>query len=181
MIRDFFQKLRKRIRVLRAINNAVNDTNIRLQQIPARRVLVLCYGNIYRSPLVGRLLSDKLGSGAEIRSAGFHHKDQRPSPQPHVAMAARYGIDLSQHRSTVISHNLVQWADLIVIMDRHNWYALADFTHDAIPKTIWLGALLEGPSVEITDPYGETPEHAEKIVQQLIGATEALAARLQRQ
>jgi protein-tyrosine phosphatase len=180
MLPDVFQKVAKRLRVLAALRRALRDSDARLQQTQPRRVLVLCYGNIYRSPLVAVLLKDRLGQDVEIRSAGFHHKANRPSPEDHVAMAARYNIDLSKHESTVISHKLVQWADLIIIMDRHNWYALADFARDAIDKTVWLGAMREGESVEITDPYGETPEHAEAIVQQLIGATEALAARLQR-
>ena len=178
MLTGFWQKVGKRLRVMTALRRAGTDTNSRLNRIQAKHLLVLCYGNIYRSPLVARLLSDSLDGGFEIQSAGFHQKAHRSSPEQHISMAARYNIDLSQHRSTVINPELVQWADLIIIMDRHNWYALAELSSDAVHKTIWLGALLKGSSAEIVDPYGESPEKAEMIVQQLKDATEALIKRL---
>lgn len=93
-------------------------------------------------------------------------------------MAAHHDVDLSQHRSKLVDKRTVQDADLIVIMDRHNWYALAEFDAAAVERTIWLGTLLKDGNVEIVDPYGKPRKEAERIVERLAQATQQLAQRL---
>jgi len=178
MIATLFRKVGKRLRVLQALRNAVSDTEKRLASNNIRRILVLCYGNIYRSPLAAQYLRDKLGQEYEVRSAGFYLKHDRPSPEAHVKMCAEHQVDLSNHKSTVINGELVEWADAIIIMDSHNWYALADYGNKALSKVIWLGAVLDQQSVEISDPYGKPEDQAKSIVQQLLLSSEKLVKRL---
>lgn len=137
--------------------------------------MVVCYGNIYRSPYAARLLGDRLGSAYEVRSTGFHRVADRPSPPAHVEMSLQSGVDLRAHRSTIMTVDDIQWADAIVLMDRHNWQALRKLGADP-GKLIWLGALDGG--AEIADPYGKPEEDARRLMHRVHRCTEALAAAI---
>ncbi|HEU4780895.1 MAG TPA: hypothetical protein VFS58_13515 [Steroidobacteraceae bacterium] len=143
---------------------------------PGAKVLVVCHGNIYRSPLVAVRLRELLGPGRVISSAGFHPKGERPSPAAHINMSARLGVDLSQHRSRVVSDADFAGADLIVLMDRRNWVSLKRAEADE-SKFVWLGAMGPNP-MEIPDPYEMDAAAAEAVVMRLLLCTDELAKRL---
>jgi len=90
-------------------------------RLAARRrdsVLVICHGNICRSPFAAALLARELEPyGIPVASAGFIGAG-RPAPQEAVAAAAAYDVDLLCHRSQPIRPDLVQGAGLIVVMDQ---------------------------------------------------------------
>lgn len=139
-----------------------------------QRILVLCYGNIYRSPFVAAYLRRVLDPSGEpeVRSAGFHPKAGRASPPDFVAFVRKQtGLDLSSHRSRVVSESDLRWADLIVIMDRHNWHALARTGWRHRSKALWLGALGGNGRTEIEDPYGKPDFKIHEIVNQLSQAS----------
>ena len=83
-----------------------------------RLALIVCHGNICRSPYAAGALRRLLANvgGLQIVSAGFVGPD-RPAPPEAVASAAARGVDLSRHRSKVLVPREVQEADLIVVMD----------------------------------------------------------------
>jgi len=140
-----------------------------------RKFVVVCYGNIYRSPYAARLLGDRLGPAFQVRSTGFHRVADRPSLPAHVEMSLQSGVDLRAHRSTIITVDDIQWADAIVLMDRHNWQALRQ--RGAEPaRLIWLGAFDGGG--EIPDPYGRSSDDARRIMHRVHRCTEALAATI---
>ena len=143
---------------------------------PEARVLVVCHGNIYRSPLVAVRLRELLGAGRVITSAGFHPIGDRPSPDAHIEMSGRLGVDLSQHRSRVVSAADFAAADLIVLMDQRNWVSLVRAEADK-SRFVWLGAMGPNP-MEIPDPYEMDAAAAEAIVKRLLLCTEELAKRL---
>ncbi|HEX9611020.1 MAG TPA: hypothetical protein VF978_03960 [Gemmatimonadales bacterium] len=80
-------------------------------------VLVVCFGNLCRSPFAAAMLRRELwGSGVCVESAGFVGPD-RPAPAAGVAVAARRGVDLTTHRSRLLVGDLVRAAGLIVVME----------------------------------------------------------------
>lgn len=80
-------------------------------------LLVLCHGNICRSPIAAALLRRELAAfGIDVQSAGFIGFN-RPAPAEAVAAAERYNVDLSNHRSRPVTVESVRDADLIVVMD----------------------------------------------------------------
>lgn len=164
-----------RLRTLTALATARRSSRRALSRGGARRILVVCYGNIYRSAFVGELLRQRLPS-AEVRSAGFHRVGGRPSPPRHVELCAKRGISLSQHRSVVITPEDASWADLILLMDRHNWAALNALGAD-VDKLVWLGSLLPG-TLEIPDPYAMSDADAERVIARMYDVTERLVHRL---
>ena len=80
-------------------------------------VLVICHGNVCRSPFAAALLRPVFARhGVRVESAGFLSSG-RPSPPAAVAVAAPYGVDLSTHRSALLTANRARAADLIIVMD----------------------------------------------------------------
>ncbi|PID38973.1 MAG: hypothetical protein CSB49_02795 [Proteobacteria bacterium] len=141
-----------------------------------KRVLVLCYGNICRSPYGGIRLQQLAGEDLEVSSAGFHDHIGRPSPDFIVEAAAARGLDVSEHRSRLATQDELDRADLIVLMDQRNHDLLAAMSDSALRKSVWLGALGDG-GVEIDDPYDE-PERASEVLAQIDEALEGLLAAL---
>lgn len=176
LIGRLVRAMRTRWRVRWALATAKEDSARRLLSAPVRRILVVCYGNIYRSAFVGELLKRELPSSFQVRSSGFHKVVGRASPPAHIGMSRGFGVELGAHLSALTTPEDLAWADLIVLMDRHNWAAL-DAMGAAPEKLFWLGSLLPG-QVEITDPYGKEEALARSIVQRLHDAALALAAQL---
>lgn len=149
-----------------------------LNAVPARRVLVVCYGNIYRSPFVAARLRKHAGTALEIRSAGFHTREGRASEPAFVAIARGFGVDLSEHRSRLIRSEDVLWADLVLIMDGHNYRLMHHHYPEALAKTCWLGAVSTATPVLIEDPYRGSPERQLAVAHQLDAACTAFLERL---
>lgn len=85
----------------------------------ASRVLVLCYGNVCRSPFAAAALTRRLtasgGPQLLVESAGFIGPGRNP-PRGAVDSGARRGYDLALHRSAVVEPEQVREASLIVVM-----------------------------------------------------------------
>lgn len=144
----------------------------------ARRVLVVCYGNIYRSPFVAARLQAAAGTRLEIRSAGFHAREGRASEPGFIAIAGDFGIDLSPHRSRLIRDDDLHWADIVLIMDGHNFRLMHQHYPDALAKTLWLGAVSRNTPILIEDPYRCAPDRQRHIAGQLDTACKALLEQL---
>lgn len=149
-----------------------------LESGSAQRLLVVCYGNIYRSPFVAARLRREAGSALEVRSAGFHNREGRPVEPGFVAIARDFGVDLSEHRSHLIRSEDLRWADRVLIMDGHNYRLMHHHYPDALAKTFWLGAVTAATPVLIEDPYRAAPERQRELARQLDTACAALLQRL---
>jgi protein-tyrosine phosphatase len=80
-----------------------------------RRILVVCHGNICRSPYLQAVLQRSLPDVA-VTSAGFVGSDRAVS-QVSVALSAQRGLDLSRYRSRPITQSKISDADLVIVMD----------------------------------------------------------------
>jgi protein-tyrosine phosphatase len=170
------RSVRGRLECLRALATARRDSHARLREVPVSRLLLICHGNIYRSAFVAAYLARHPIAGVRVRSAGLHPVANRECPPRHVAMSQKYGVDLRSHRSRVLTQGDLDWAQLIVLMDRHNWQSLVEAGADR-KRLIWLGAL-DGGAIEIPDPYGMEDTQAQRIVGRLAECSKVLAAKL---
>lgn len=88
---------------------------------PARpHLLFVCTGNLIRSPIAAALFTQELerrGRVAAVESAGIRTVGM-PAASKAVAVMSRRGIDLSGHRSKVLTPQLIRDAFLIVGMAR---------------------------------------------------------------
>ncbi|MCW9014624.1 MAG: low molecular weight phosphatase family protein [Gammaproteobacteria bacterium] len=168
------------IRYLLARVIARKISRVRLKRIRPKKLLVICYGNIYRSPFVAKYLSDQLRSDPtyKIKSAGFIQKKERKSMPEYVEMAKNYGVDLSEHLSTIVNQSLFDWADAIIIMDGKNYKLSLLLDISVSNKLIWLGALSDEISIEILDPYSRSHEEQQQIISQMLRSSDALIQNL---
>ena len=94
-----------------------------------RRVLVVCAGNICRSPTaeaVIRLLgSDHPSADLEVRSRGTHNWNGGKRAHPAMTrIAAERGYDLSKHTAAQVTGEDLAWADDVLVMDDENYQHL---------------------------------------------------------
>ncbi|MET0348765.1 MAG: ATP-grasp domain-containing protein, partial [Rhizobacter sp.] len=120
------------------------------------RVLVLCYGNICRSPVVGLMLADAL-PGVAVRSAGMHPKTGRTSPAAWAeTVRETLSVDLAAHRSQQASEADMAWAQLVIVMDTENWGAVERQFPAHLPRVTLLSVMAEqGAGSEVPDPYNK--------------------------
>jgi protein-tyrosine phosphatase len=155
------------------------------------RVLMICMGNICRSPTAAGVLRHKLQQAGldgrvEVDSAGTHanwHEGEGADPRSHARALAR-GYDLSQHRARRIADADFQRYDLILAMDRDNIAALEErCPEDQRAKLRRLSEFgRRHASEEVPDPYYSGPgafEHVLDLVEDACdGVVEHLRGRL---
>lgn len=140
---------------------------------PVRHVLVVCLGNICRSPFAERLLARER-PGLVVRSAGFEARDGDPAERNAIEVAREFGIDLRDHAARRLSERDLVWADLVIGMTGRHQGMLRDRWPAYAGKLRLLGDFLEAPPHGLEDPWGETPE----VFRAVYGRIEAAAARL---
>ena len=129
---------------------------------PARlRVLMVCMGNLCRSPMAEAVLRTKLAqvglaSAVAVDSAGTHgfHKGSLPDPRA-VAQAAQRGYSLEGLKSRPLVANDFSSFDLVLAMDHANLDTLRERCSAAEHSRLQL--LLSfaptGSVDEVPDPY----------------------------
>jgi protein-tyrosine-phosphatase len=83
-----------------------------------RSILILCHGNICRSPYAEARLRSSLrppSGSVRIASAGFHESGRRP-PEEALAAASERGLEMSGHRSRLVSGEILQDAELVIVV-----------------------------------------------------------------
>ena len=84
-----------------------------------QHVLFVCTGNICRSPLAASLLERALkerGLEVKVTSAGTGAWDGAPASEGAYLVGLERGLDLSGHRARLLTRELVENADTILMM-----------------------------------------------------------------
>ena len=118
----------------------------------AENVMFVCYGNIYRSPFAHYYARCVFPDTIRINSSGYLPRKDRPCHQRAIDIADEFGIDLSGHRSSVITEEMVRQADIILTFDKQNRHELIDKYPFAHRKIHLLGLLSFTGPVAIDDP-----------------------------
>ena len=144
----------------------------------ATRVLMVCLGNICRSPLAEGILRHKVDSKEiVVDSAGtarYHVGD--PPDRRSIAVARKHGIDISGQRCRQVVPGDFQRFDHIYAMDQDNYEDLLDLAPTDMERSK-VQLLLDG-GLEVPDPYYGNSETFEEVFALIDRACEALAERL---
>lgn len=150
------------------------------------RILMVCMGNICRSPLaegVVRHLADKAGMDAfiEVDSAGTlaYHAGEQPDPRARKVAASR-GYDLSKIRARRVADDDFSHFDLVLAMDRQNLAALERVCpEEHLHKLrLFMDYADNCEQDEIPDPYYGGPDGFEHVLDLCEAAARGLIASI---
>ncbi|TVU89172.1 low molecular weight protein-tyrosine-phosphatase [Vreelandella titanicae] len=136
-----------------------------------KRILVVCTGNICRSPVAEALLKQQLPD-RHISSAGLGALQGEPVASFARQLAEADGLDVTNHRARQLTVTMIQEADLILVMSEGQRRAVGQQAPQALGKTLLLGRWLDsGKGRNIPDPYRKSMEVFEHIHMLLKDAT----------
>jgi glycosyltransferase involved in cell wall biosynthesis/protein-tyrosine-phosphatase len=120
----------------------------------ARRILIVCHGNIIRSPFAARLIAQAIGDrrSLSIVSAGLEAEAGRPPHPTAVLTAAPLRVDLSDHTASRVAPEAVASADAIFVMDVPQLIAMRRRFPSACDKTFLLTSLAVDGALDVRDP-----------------------------
>ncbi|PSU57810.1 phosphotyrosine protein phosphatase [Photobacterium phosphoreum] len=123
------------------------------------KILVVCVGNICRSPSGERILKAKLPH-KEIFSAGLATVKSGLSNKPADSMASTvaklHGYSLEGHQAQQLTTELCRNADLILVMEKSHTDGVANIAPEARGKTMLFGQWIG--QQDIPDPYRQSIE-----------------------
>ncbi len=131
----------------------------------ATNILLLCTGNICRSPMAEGLMRQML-AGHPLFSAGLDALQGEPADPIAVELMYRIGIDISGHRARRLSSWMMCEADLVLTMDRAQQRLVQRRYPSAAGKVERLG---EPDGIDIPDPYlrgRQAFEHSLQLIRQ---------------
>ena len=139
-------------------------------------VLVVCIGNICRSPVGERVLSAALPN-LKVGSAGLHAMTGYPADAATADAAQRQGVDLDGHLARMLTPTLGAEHDLILVMERAHRREIGERFPQLVGRTMLFGQWIDG-GAEIPDPYRRPAIVHEQTVSLIRRAGEAWVSRL---
>ncbi|GEC66585.1 arsenate reductase/protein-tyrosine-phosphatase family protein [Raoultella terrigena] len=125
-------------------------------------ILVVCTGNVCRSPIAERLLRKQL-VGKKVDSAGVGALVNHSADSSAIAIAEEHGLSLSGHKGQQFSSKMAREYDLILVMDKSHIEQLNRIAPEVRGKTLLLGHWID--QKEIPDPYRQSKEAFEFVYQ----------------
>ena len=123
-----------------------------------KRVLLVCTGNICRSPLAAALLqraiTERGAEGIEVSSAGTGAWDGAPVSEGAYLVGLEQGLDLSAHRARLLTRDLAERSDLILTMARHHRARVDELGGEGHVYVFGEYAGRAGEGAEVSDPFG---------------------------
>jgi protein-tyrosine phosphatase len=141
------------------------------------KILMVCLGNICRSPLAEGILQSKLPENFVVDSAGTIDMHEGKSPDHRsISTAKKYEIDLSAQKSRPFSVKDFKEYDRIYCMDRNNLKDVLSLAENDLQRQK-VSLILEN-NQEVPDPYWGTMADFEKVYQLLDATCEKIATNL---
>jgi protein-tyrosine-phosphatase len=131
----------------------------------AVRILIVCTGNLCRSPMASAVLQSALSEkgcpGIEVASAGTWAGSGDHATSEACAVVAERGMDLTSHRSRPLDPDELRRADLVIAMTSVHLREIQSLDPGAAGKTLLLKELAE---LSFDQPPGGDPESRLRLV-----------------
>lgn len=147
------------------------------------RVLMVCLGNICRSPLAEGILKSKVDSNKvfiDSAGTGNYHVGGLPDSRS-IAIAQKYLLDITDQRCRQFRVSDFDEFDLIYVMDnsnRRDVLSLARDEKDRAKVKMILNEIFPNENVDVPDPYTGGDFGFENVYKMLEEACSILAAKL---
>ncbi|MGX2975276.1 arsenate reductase/protein-tyrosine-phosphatase family protein [Ursidibacter arcticus] len=128
-------------------------------------ILVVCVGNICRSPVGEKLLQIYcpqkriISAGISVERSHLVGKSAEPTM---LQIASEAGVDISTHCSKQLTPELCKQADLILVMEKGHIEQVQYISPESLGKIMLFGHWLEG-NKDIPDPYKQSQEMFEEV------------------
>ncbi|MDE1207384.1 low molecular weight protein-tyrosine-phosphatase [Tenacibaculum larymnensis] len=149
-----------------------------------KKILMVCLGNICRSPLAEGILQSKLSSeNFIVDSAGTsgYHVGELPDSRS-IEVARKYGIDIINQRSRKFVKADFDNFDMIFAMDQSNYgdiVAMSENEEQHEKVKMILNELHPNENRSVPDPYYGGDQGFENVYKMLDEACEIIASKLE--
>lgn len=140
-----------------------------------KKILVVCIGNICRSPSAEKVLQAH-SPLLNISSAGIKALADKPIDASAVKELQAHGYSSDNHISRQLTDQMVQEADLILVMEVFQQQRLMKEYPAASGKVMLLGKWLD--NLEINDPYRKSSEAFALVFKQIESACKLWSDKL---
>ncbi|QBN18572.1 low molecular weight protein-tyrosine-phosphatase [Flavobacterium nackdongense] len=147
------------------------------------KILMVCLGNICRSPLAEGILASKLPKKkflVDSAGTGAWHIGRHPDPRS-IAIAKKHKLDISQQRGRQFTKDDFDAFDYIYVMDIANYQdvvRLADNLEQTKKVQLILNELFPDENVDVPDPYYGVAHGFESVYKMLDETCEVIAKKL---
>ena len=124
------------------------------------KILVVCVGNICRSPTAERLLKN-YQPGLTVDSAGLGALVGKSADERATSVANGHNLSLDGHCARQVSGRMCREYDLILTMEKRHIHALCDIAPEMRGKVMLFGHW--DNEREIPDPYRKSHEAFEAV------------------
>ncbi|WP_213991164.1 protein tyrosine phosphatase [Sodalis sp. dw_96] len=124
------------------------------------KILVVCMGNICRSPtgefILKHLLPNKIITSAGISALVNHTADSKA-----ILAAKAHSINIEHHKGRQLTQKLCTGNDLILVMEKKHIEAVYNIAPESRGRVMLFGHWLK--QVDIPDPYRKSDEMFELV------------------
>ncbi len=147
------------------------------------KIVMVCLGNICRSPLAEGLLASKLPKEkflVDSAGTGSWHIGKHPDERS-IATAKKNGLDISKQKGQHFTSNFFEVFDYIYVMDSSNYDDVLSLAKTEAQKSkvkLILDELFPGDNVDVPDPYYGLQNGFDMVFEMLDEATDLLSKKL---
>lgn len=98
-------------------------------------LLIVCTGNVCRSPAIEAFLRAELGSGVAVQSAGTRALVGEPIHPPMERLLRASGLRGDGFAARLLTESMISWADLILTATREHRSAVVEESPAALRRT----------------------------------------------